>query len=257
MPKTIVGLVTGNRRINPEARILVVVAEILLNRLLDHNALTSTMLRRGDGRISQLRGPRTGHRLGNDVGLLPKHIRTLLLSATVGNAEEFRFWLERSHDRKLQLVQSDTRRVPLTFQWIDDKMLDELLVEMAQGDEAARFTPALVFCFNREECWTIAENLKGKKLIDEGRQSLLAYELKKHDWSEGAGPKLKQILQRGVGVHHAGCWGSTGGSSNAFFKKSCCPSPFAPKRWPPGSISRPAACAAHHPEGTFDNKKAD
>src|SRR5579872_6438215 len=29
-----VGLVTGNRRINPNARVLVVVAEILLNRLL-------------------------------------------------------------------------------------------------------------------------------------------------------------------------------------------------------------------------------
>src|SRR6478672_4942279 len=29
-----VGLVTGNRKVNPEARILVVVAEILLNRLL-------------------------------------------------------------------------------------------------------------------------------------------------------------------------------------------------------------------------------
>src|SRR5262245_37645912 len=33
-----VGLVTGNRRVNPEARILVVVAEILLNRLLHTEA---------------------------------------------------------------------------------------------------------------------------------------------------------------------------------------------------------------------------
>src|SRR5947209_9524211 len=33
-----VGLVTGNRRVNPEARILVVVAEILLNRLLHPDA---------------------------------------------------------------------------------------------------------------------------------------------------------------------------------------------------------------------------
>src|SRR5687767_1764507 len=33
-----VGLVTGNRRVNPEARILVVVAEILLNRLLHKEA---------------------------------------------------------------------------------------------------------------------------------------------------------------------------------------------------------------------------
>src|SRR5215471_4250096 len=33
-----VGLVTGNRRVNPDARILVVVAEILLNRLLHQGA---------------------------------------------------------------------------------------------------------------------------------------------------------------------------------------------------------------------------
>src|SRR2546423_9791654 len=33
-----VGLVTGNRRINPNARVLVVVAEILLNRLLHANS---------------------------------------------------------------------------------------------------------------------------------------------------------------------------------------------------------------------------
>src|SRR5215831_14196520 len=33
-----VGLVTGNRRVNPDARILVVVAEILLNRLLHPDA---------------------------------------------------------------------------------------------------------------------------------------------------------------------------------------------------------------------------
>src|SRR5438093_11453510 len=33
-----VGLVTGNRRVNPDARILVVVAEILLNRLLHTDA---------------------------------------------------------------------------------------------------------------------------------------------------------------------------------------------------------------------------
>src|SRR3954468_6405048 len=33
-----VGLVTGNRRVNPDARVLVVVAEILLNRLLNPEA---------------------------------------------------------------------------------------------------------------------------------------------------------------------------------------------------------------------------
>src|SRR3954452_14020888 len=33
-----VGLVTGNRRVNPDARVLIVVAEILLNRLLHQEA---------------------------------------------------------------------------------------------------------------------------------------------------------------------------------------------------------------------------
>src|SRR5215475_2736080 len=33
-----VGLVTGNRRVNPDARVLIVVAEILLNRLLNPSA---------------------------------------------------------------------------------------------------------------------------------------------------------------------------------------------------------------------------
>src|SRR5437879_5310424 len=39
---TDVGLVTGNRRVNPNARVLVVVAEILLNRLLNPEPLIST-----------------------------------------------------------------------------------------------------------------------------------------------------------------------------------------------------------------------
>src|SRR6478752_8532993 len=37
-----VGLVTGNRRVNPNARILIVVAEILLNRLLHQNPGANT-----------------------------------------------------------------------------------------------------------------------------------------------------------------------------------------------------------------------
>ena len=203
-----VGLVTGNRRINAEAKILVVVAEILLNRLLDHENFqfddVATVVMDEFHNFAEVE---RGIVWEMSLALLPPHVRTLLLSATVGNAQEFRLWLDRCHARDLTIIQSDERRVPLTFQWVDDKMLDELLVDLAKGDEDARFTPSLVFCFNRDECWTIAEQLKGKKLIDEGRQSLLAYELKKHDWSEGAGPKMKQILQRGVGVHHAGVLG--------------------------------------------------
>ena len=200
-----VGLVTGNRRVNPDARLLVVVAEILLNRLLEPNlfdlsSIHSVVM----DEFHSFNDPERGVVWELTLGLLPRDVKTLLLSATVGNAYEFSAWLRRAHDRDLQLVQSTERKVPLSYYWIHDQMLHELLVQISAGSEEARRTPALVFCFNRDTCWEVAEEIKGKELIDHGRQSLLDYELRKHDWTEGAGPKLRQVLIRGVGVHHAG-----------------------------------------------------
>src|SRR5438552_4583227 len=135
---------------------------------------------------------------------LPKHIRLLLLSATVGNSREFLSWLETSHGRKLDLVEGTERKVPLDYRWVPDMLLGEQLVEMARGDAATRTTPALVFCFNRDECWSVAEQLKGLDLMSSTQKSALNKEVDRFEWPQGVGPKLKQMLRRGVGVHHAG-----------------------------------------------------
>src|SRR6188768_1407117 len=50
-----VGLVTGNRRVNPDAPILVVVAEILFNRLLHSNTEESKNQRTEEPNLSDLR----------------------------------------------------------------------------------------------------------------------------------------------------------------------------------------------------------
>jgi len=285
-----VGLVTGNRRENPDARVLVVVAEILLNRLLhsgrgeggkrkEEVASGQRLVARDEGRGEREEGrgaadaivpvgfisesesgslatshwppatsdhsplpsppatnsaprpqsPDPGIAFDFDrvtavvmdefhsfndmergvvweltLGMLPKHVRTLLLSATVGNAIEFLGWLRKSHDRRLELVTGNERKVPLTFHWVGDLLLTEHLEEMAQGEDQNRMTPALVFCFNRDECWSVAEQLKGKRILSGEQQKQLAVELDRYEWSAGAGPKLKQLLMRGVGVHHAG-----------------------------------------------------
>jgi len=200
-----VGLVTGNRRVNPDAPILVVVAEILFNRLLhrelfDFSEVSAVVM----DEFHSFNDPERGIVWELTLGLLPAHVRLLLLSATVGNAYEFTSWLRRAHNRNVELVQSTDRRVPLTYQWVGDALLTEHLEWMAEGDEQRRLTPALVFCFNRDQCWDEAETLKGKNLVRPEQQKQLQQELARHDWSRGAGPKLKQILQRGVGVHHAG-----------------------------------------------------
>jgi superfamily II DNA/RNA helicase len=200
-----VGLVTGNRRVNPEARVLIVVAEILLNRLLhpegfDFQEVSAVVM----DEFHNFADLQRGIVWELALGLLPAHVRLLLLSATVGNSGEFLAWLERSHGRKLELVEGKERKVPLTFRWVPDEFLGDQLVHMAKGEGDGRTTPALVFCFNRDECWSVAENLKGLDLLPAGARSPLNAAIDKLEWKEGVGPKLQQMLRRGVGVHHAG-----------------------------------------------------
>lgn len=200
-----VGLVTGNRRVNPEATILVVVAEILLNRLLhteafDFSCVSAVVM----DEFHNFADPERGMVWELTLGMLPAHIRLLLLSATVGNAFEFTQWLRHSHQRNIELVQGTERKVPLSYLWVGDELLNEQIEKMAEGDDAKRYTPTLIFAFNRDHCWNIAEQLKGKTLLADGQQKRLAAELDQCDFSQGVGPKLKQLLFRGVGVHHAG-----------------------------------------------------
>ncbi|MDO5113308.1 MAG: DEAD/DEAH box helicase [Planctomycetia bacterium] len=204
-PREEVGLVTGNHRVNPQAKVLVVVAEILFNRLLhpeqfDFDSVQSVVM----DEFHHFNDPERGIVWEFTLALLPPHIRLLLLSATVGNAPQFANWLEFEHGRKVELVQSDERKVPLVFQWVEDKTLTEQIQWMCLGNEEERCTPALVFCFNREICWSVAEEIKGKELVSGETRAKLLVEINQHDWSQGAGPKLKQLLLRGVGVHHAG-----------------------------------------------------
>ncbi len=211
-----VGLVTGNRRVNPNARVLVVVAEILLNRLLHQGRHGEAALDADGGfdfstvsavvmdEFHSFADPERGIVWELSLAMLPKPIRLLLLSATVGNSLEFLSWLERCHGRKVELVEGKERKIPLSYRWVPDMLLGEQVVEMAKGDEATRKTPALLFCFNRDECWSVAEMLKGLHVLGADQRPRLMAEVDKLDWTQGVGPKLVQMLRRGVGVHHAG-----------------------------------------------------
>lgn len=201
-----IGLVTGNHKVNPGAKVLVVVAEILFNRLLhpeefdDFRDVQSVVM----DEFHNFNDAERGIVWEFSLALLPQHVRLLLLSATVGNAVQFANWLEYEHHHKLEVVQSDVRKVPLVFQWVGDQTLVEEIQLLCLGNEDERMTPTLVFCFNRDECWRVAEEIRGKELVTPETRSRLMGELGRFDFSQGAGPKLKQILVRGVGVHHAG-----------------------------------------------------
>ena len=200
-----VGMVTGNRKVNPNAKVLVVVAEILLNRLLHPEGFgfdnVSAVVM---DEFHSFADPERGIVWELSLSLLPAHVRLLLLSATVGNAMEFTTWLRQMHNRTVELVEGRERKIPLTYHWAPNDFLNDLLVDLAKGSDEARKTPALVFAFNRDECWNIAEQLKGLELLNAGQRTALNAAVDPLDWGTGIGPKLKLMLRRGVGVHHAG-----------------------------------------------------
>ncbi len=204
-----VGLITGNRRENPDALVRVVVAEILLNHLLARDPELGDFENVGAVVMDEFHSfndPERGIVWELSLVLLPAHVRVMLLSATVGNPLEFAGWLRKEHGRKLEVITSNERRVPLEFIWVEDRLLTELLVEMVSDDDETNRTPALVFAFNRDECWQMAEKLKGLPLVSGQQKKLIEQQLERHgrDLADGVGPKLRQMLLRGVGVHHAG-----------------------------------------------------
>src|SRR4051812_33150221 len=200
-----VGLVTGHRTVNPDAQIKVVVAEVLLNRLLHPEAFDFS----GVGAVvmdefHNFNEPQRGIVWELALSLLPKHVRVMLLSATVGSAHEFVNWMASSLDRRVTLVEGTERKVPLHFQWVGDELLPDFMERIARGTDAERRTPALVFCFDRNVVWDTAEILKGKDMFTEGQRKALLDRLEDFDFSVGSGNKLRTFLTRGVGIHHAG-----------------------------------------------------
>ena len=164
-----VGLVTGHRTVNPDAPIKVVVAEVLLNRLLhpevfDFADVGAVVM----DEFHNFNEPQRGIVWELALSLLPSHVRVMLLSATVGSAAEFVNWMARSLDRRVTLVEGTERRVPLHFHWIGDELLPDFMERIAAGEDAERRTPALVFCFDREVCWSTAEVLQGEGPVRRG-----------------------------------------------------------------------------------------
>jgi len=109
------GIVTGERKENTGAPIIVGTTEILRNQLYD-------AMQEGTSITSDLVILDEAHYLSDqDRGVvweevliyLPSRVRLLLLSATISNAEEICAWLMKNRGTKAAIVRSDKRPVPL------------------------------------------------------------------------------------------------------------------------------------------------
>ena len=137
-----VGILTGDRKENSDAPLIVGTTEIYRNQLFDSL--------RGGSEVSAdlvvldeahyLADEDRGHVWEEAIILTPPRIRLLLLSATIGNAHEFALWLEEIRGVRCGVVTGPPKRpVPLrSAVLLPDKRLLPLTPETLQMIERER-----------------------------------------------------------------------------------------------------------------------
>ena len=150
-----VGILTGDRKDNSDAQLIVGTTEIYRNQLFDS-------LRGGSDVDADLVVLDEAHYLGDEdrghvweeaIILTPPRIRLLLLSATVGNAEDFAAWISevrgvrcgvvtrpgaRPVPLRAAMLLPDTRLIPLLG---DDGKLNSEIVSLSARAEQSRDRP--------------------------------------------------------------------------------------------------------------------
>mgnify|MGYP006173472209 CR=1 FL=1 len=134
-----VGILTGDRKENSDAPLIVGTTEIYRNQLFDSlrggNEVTADLVVLDEAHY--LADEDRGHVWEEAIILTPPRIRLLLLSATIGNAHEFALWLEEIRGVRCGVITGPMKRpVPLrSAVLLPDKRLLPLM------NEAGRLNP--------------------------------------------------------------------------------------------------------------------
>ncbi len=124
-PEASVGIMTGDKKDNPSADIVIMTAEILRNLLYKkgtstecHGLTAGLTLDRVDAVVVDeahyINDKGRGHVWEETLSLLPKEIKVILLSATLNKPAEFAQWLTDKRERTTNLIETAYRVVPLT-----------------------------------------------------------------------------------------------------------------------------------------------
>lgn len=130
------GILTGDVKSNPEAQVLLVTAEILLNKLYQKNANNSKTSENAKLNISSfdmdiendlacvvmdevhyINDHDRGKTWEETIIMLPHHVQMVMLSATIDAPEKFAHWCEQQHptsNKTVYLASTYERIVPLT-----------------------------------------------------------------------------------------------------------------------------------------------
>jgi superfamily II RNA helicase len=219
-----VGLLTGERRENPRAPLVVATTEILRNSLYNGGVDARFVVLDEAHYIAEEERGVTWEEI---IIFAPPEIRLLLLSATISNAEELAGWMEEVRGRRPSLISvgSEERPVPLRYGLLDrfgrplplevaekvsHRELRQLLwrginpVRVVQILQRHNLLPAIVFLPRRRDCDQAARAFRGFQMRGREERKAAFSRLAKYFPSLLGHPMMHCLIDAGVAPHHAG-----------------------------------------------------
>ncbi|GAB0201588.1 helicase SKI2W [Grus japonensis] len=108
-----VGLLTGDVQLRPEASCLIMTTEILRSMLYNGSDVIRDLEWVIFDEVHYINDAERGVVWEEVLIMLPEHVKLILLSATVPNALEFAQWVGRTKRRRLRVISTRQRPVPL------------------------------------------------------------------------------------------------------------------------------------------------
>ncbi len=237
-----IGIMTGDIVINPSAPILIMTTEIYRNMLLARDPLVSEIEYVVFDEIHYMSDPERGTVWEEAIIFSPPHIRFLCLSATIPNAKEFASWIQAIKNHQVEVIRYAKRAVPLHHFVFEPRVglttAKNLAANMPKygntfdnrrrGKRKKRHDyyqvaspkdvvfemrdklPAIVFSFSRKGCEFEALKLikNGDFVSSDDERHCITEIYRKHFNPDvnrmNTTAKLRDVLIKGVGFHHAG-----------------------------------------------------
>ncbi len=232
------GLLTGDRNENPDAGLIIATTEILRNMIFTNDERINDIGLVVLDEVHYLADKERGSTWEEIIIHLPKDIKLLCLSATIGNENEFLNWIV-SQRGPTDLIQSKIRPVPLEISLITASKDDEQILAIKSTEDKRnkpifkldkkfkRFrkpslsdqisyimnkksTPCILFYFSREKVenkaryaanlnFKIKKNVQFRHLFENIFDDITNEEYQLLNLDE-----LYWMWSRGVAYHHAG-----------------------------------------------------
>ncbi len=192
-----VGMQTGDASINPEAPIICCTAEVLSNRALRQGDETGADYVVMD-EFHYYGDPERGVAWQVPLITLPRST-FLLMSATLGNTAPIAERVEKFTGRKVSLVYSEDRPVPLDYEYRETPLHETVEYLLSAGK-----APIYVVNFTQRECAELAQSLTSVQLCTREERQTIRKTIGDFRWDTPYGKDVRRFLSFGVGIHHAG-----------------------------------------------------